>query len=68
MLETLRAGLSQGPWILGDRFSAADVMLGSGCYYLRLFKILTDEPVLFAYADRCEARPAFQRAQSFEAG
>jgi glutathione S-transferase len=66
MLETLRAGLTRGPWILGDRFSAADVMLGSGCYYLRLFKILTDEPALFAYADRCEARPAFQRAQSFE--
>jgi hypothetical protein len=25
-----------------------------------------DEPVLFAYADRCAARPAFQRAQALE--
>jgi hypothetical protein len=29
-------------------------------------QMLDDDPVLFAYADRCAARPAFQRAQSFE--
>ena len=66
MLETLRSGLARGPWILGSQFSAADVMLGSGCHYLRLFKMVSDEPLLFAYADRCAARPAFQRAQGFE--
>jgi glutathione S-transferase len=66
MLETLRSRLATGPWVLGAQFSAADVMLGSACHFLRLFKMVSDDPILFAYADRCAARPAFQRAQGFE--
>lgn len=68
MLDTLRKGLERGPWILGEQFSAADVLLGMSCHFLRLFKMLDRDPVLFGYADRCAARPAFQRAQSLEAG
>jgi glutathione S-transferase len=66
MLEMLRAGLAAGPWILGERFSAADVLLGTSCTFMRQFKILDNEPVLFAYADRCAARPAFQRAAALD--
>ena len=66
MLETLRKGIERGPWILGERFSAADVLLGMSCHFMRLFKMLDDDPVLFAYADRCVARPACQRAQALE--
>lgn len=64
VLETLRDGLRTGPWILGERFCAADVMLGSAVYFLDMFKILGDEPVLKAYLERCLARPAAQRAFS----
>lgn len=64
VLETLRDGLRTGPWILGERFSAADVMLGSAVYFLDMFKILGAEPVLKAYVERCVARPAAQRAFS----
>jgi glutathione S-transferase len=67
MLSTLRNGLHPGPWILGEHFSAADVLLGSACHFLRMFKMVTDEPVLFGYVDRCSARPAFQRAMALEA-
>jgi glutathione S-transferase len=66
MLSTLREGLERGPWILGEHFSAADVLLGSSCNFLRLFNMLDDDPILFAYADRCAARPAFQRANAIE--
>jgi len=59
-------GLGDGPWILGDRFSAADVMLGSSAVFLRMFGMLPESPVLEAYADRCMARPAFQTAQAAE--
>jgi glutathione S-transferase len=62
MLTMLREGLQTGPWILGERFCAADVMLGSAVYFLDMFKILGDEPVLKAYLERCMARPAAQRA------
>jgi glutathione S-transferase len=60
--QRLREGLRAGPWILGERFCAADVMLGSAVYFLDMFKILGDEPVLKAYLERCMARPAAQRA------
>jgi len=67
MLTVFHNGLEHGQWILGARFSAADILLGSSCHFLRLFKMLSDDPILFSYADRCAARPAFQRAIAFEA-
>ena len=67
MLETLRGGLRTGPWILGGRFCAADVMLGAAVYFMDMFKILGDEPLLKAYLERCMARPAAQRALSAQA-
>ena len=66
MLEVLRAGVADGPWILGARFSAADVLLGMACHFMQQFKLLDAEPVLTGYADRCRSRPAFQRALALE--
>jgi glutathione S-transferase len=68
MLQTFREGLasSGGDWILGRRFSAADVLLGTGAWYLAKFGLVQDEPVLKAYVERCERRPAFQRANALE--
>jgi glutathione S-transferase len=67
MLVTLRSGLERGPWILGERFSAADVLLGMACIFLRQFKMIGEEPILDAYAARCSARAALQRALAIEA-
>ena len=55
-----------GPWLLGERFSAADVMVGSGLHFFtRVFKAVPARPSFDAYIDRCMARPAFQRALAF---
>lgn len=67
MIATLVAGLENREWILGERFSAADVLLGSSVYFMRLFGILPEQPSLHAYADRCLARPAYARALQREA-
>ncbi|HEY5102969.1 MAG TPA: glutathione S-transferase family protein [Steroidobacteraceae bacterium] len=67
VLATLRNALQAGPWILGERFCAADVMLGSAVYFLDMFKILAEEPALSAYLARCMARPAAQRAFAAQA-
>ena len=67
MIATLAAGLAPGPWILGAGFTAADVLLGSSVHFMELFKILPDNATLRAYAERCRARPAFQRTAAFEA-
>lgn len=62
MIEVLEKGLKPGPWLLGERFSAADVLVGSSVYFMKLFGILPQSAVLAEYADRCLARPAYAKA------
>ncbi|HEY8509250.1 MAG TPA: glutathione S-transferase family protein [Steroidobacteraceae bacterium] len=64
VMQQLRQGVAQGPYILGERFSAADVMLASGANFMFLFGLIKpeDEPAIHAYTQRCLARPAAQRA------
>jgi glutathione S-transferase len=67
MLETLRAGLTQREWILGERFSAADVLLGTAASFLFQFGLIKEDEILGGYVARCQARPAFKRATAFDA-
>ena len=62
MIQTWEDALDDREWILGDQFTAADVMLGSSAVFLRMFEMLPPARNLDAYADRCLARPAHQRA------
>ena len=69
MIETLENGLGDKTWILGDQFTAADVMLGSSMVFMRAFGMLPDSATLSAYADRSLARPAYAKAMAInEAG
>lgn len=62
MIETIEKGLGDGLWLLGDTFSAADVMCGSSVVFMKQFGMLPDQPALLAYVERCLARPAYRRA------
>jgi glutathione S-transferase len=62
MIEVLEKGLAEGPWLLGGQFTAADVLVGSSVYFMKLFGILPESRALADYADRCLARPAYQKA------
>ena len=66
MIATLEQGLAQGPWLQGETFSAADVVVGSSSAFLRMFGMLPESPLIAAYADRCMARPAYVRAMELE--
>ena len=66
MVTTLEAGLTPGPWLLGDRFSAADVMVGSTAAFMRMFDILPALVSVNEYVDRCLARPAYQKALALD--
>ena len=69
VFDVLDAALEKGPWILGDQFSAADIVIGSGLNFaVRLFKMVPSRPSFDAYIERCAARPAFQRAEKIAAG
>lgn len=60
MIETLEMGLEKGPWLMGEQFTAADIMVGSTAYFMRLFGILAENSSINAYVDRCLERPAYQ--------
>ena len=62
MIETFDQALEGRDWILGDVFTAADVMLGSSAIFMRMFEMLPATRNLGNYADRCMARAAWQRA------
>lgn len=49
-------------WLLGERFSAADVMIGFTLLAARLLGLVEAGSELGRYLARLEARPAFQRA------
>ena len=68
VIDVLAEALRPRPWILGERFSAADVMLGSDLNFgMNLLKIVEPRPEFTAYVARCAARPAFQRAVAVDA-
>jgi glutathione S-transferase len=47
--------------MLGDRFTVADINTAECLRYLRVHPTLLGEfPVLSAWLDRCQARPAFR--------
>ena len=62
MLKTLTDQLEKGPYLLGDRFSAADVLWGTALNWTTMFKLVPELPVIRAYIERVLARPAMQRA------
>ena len=60
--DVLDNALQQGPWLLGEKFSAADIIIGAGLNFaVRLFKMVPSRPSFDRYIEACAARPAFQR-------
>jgi glutathione S-transferase len=69
VFDVLDAALEKGPWILGEDFSAADIVIGSALNFsVRLFKMVPSRPSFDAYIARCVARPAFQVAEKLTSG
>lgn len=61
-IDALTGALAKGPYILGDTFSAADVIVGSGVRWMLLFKLLPERREFTSYAERLSQRPGLQRA------
>ncbi|WP_372784184.1 glutathione S-transferase family protein [Phenylobacterium sp.] len=62
MVQVLSSVLKTREYLLGDRFSAADVVLGGTLSRLLYQKVLPQEPVLLDYNGRLTAREAYHRA------
>lgn len=67
MLNTLTGQLAKGPYLLGEQFSAADVLWGGALTWTTMFKLVPELPVITKYIDRCSARPSVAQAKAKDA-
>ncbi|MEA3534975.1 glutathione S-transferase family protein [Rhizobium sp. CC-YZS058] len=65
-LDALETALSASAYIAGDRFTAADVYVGSAVSWGLAFKTIEDRPAFAAYAARLATRPAALRAKDLD--
>jgi glutathione S-transferase len=65
-VAALERAVEKGPWFLGERYSAADVYVGSAISWGLQFQLLPEREVFKKYAARLNARPARQRALAID--
>jgi glutathione S-transferase len=58
ILTSIEEAIGEGPWLLGDKFSMADILFGGTVRYMLRFKMLEPRESFVAYVDRLSARPA----------
>jgi glutathione S-transferase len=66
VLDTLERAVSQGDYLLGDRFSAADVYVGAQIGWGLMFGTMDKRPAFESYFARLAARPAAVRAKELD--
>jgi len=62
--DTVAAQLAKGPYMLGERLSAADILWGSALTFMSMFKLIPERKEFTDYVARIVARPAAQRAEA----
>ncbi|MDE0350734.1 MAG: glutathione S-transferase family protein [Gammaproteobacteria bacterium] len=65
VVDTLEGALSEGPYVAGDSFSAADVYVGAHVGWgMNMLRTIEPRPVFEDYWARVSARPAHVRAEA----
>lgn len=67
LIEMLAKSVASGPWLLGERFTAADIVIGSELRFGMVFGALPERPEFKAYVERVTSRPAIARAIALDA-
>jgi len=65
-LITVTSQLSQGPWFLGDRFTAADVLWGTALTWMTGFGLVEATAPIKAYIERWNARPSVKKVAQID--
>ncbi|HXS26895.1 MAG TPA: glutathione S-transferase family protein [Steroidobacteraceae bacterium] len=60
--------LSEGPYLLGERFSAADILYATTFALFSQGSMMPSSPVITEYTKRVTTRPAYERAQKRDNG
>ena len=64
ILQSLEAGLAAGPWLLGEQFTMADVLVGGSLRWMLRFNMIDARPALVDYTARLAQRPALQVSEA----
>jgi glutathione S-transferase len=68
VIEVLaKAAAAVRPYLMGEQFTAADVVIGSGLRWGTMFKLLPQRAEFTGYLARLEERPALRRATEKDA-
>ena len=63
-MNVVAAAVAKGPYLMGEQFTAADVVIGANIRWGMMFKMIPERPEFLSYAARLAARPAAQRAEA----
>jgi glutathione S-transferase len=63
-MNVVAKAVEKGPWILGEQFTAADVVIGANIRWGMMFKMVPERETFVSYAARIAARPAAKRAEA----
>ena len=66
-LNVVTAQLSKGPWLLGEKFTAADVLWGTALTWMTGFGLVEAVPPMKSYVDRWNARPSVKKVAQIDA-
>lgn len=66
MLSTVYDQLEKGPFILGDRMYAVDLLWCSCLKWCRDFGVIETNPTVDAYIERIFSRPSFEKAMELD--
>ena len=66
VMDVAARAIEPGPYLMGEQFTAADVVLGSTLRWGMMFNLLPKRPEFVAYVGRLEQRPALQRASALD--
>jgi len=63
-MDVVAKAVTPGPFLMGDRFTAADVVIGSNLRWGTMFKMIPERKEFSDYVARLTDRPAAKRAQA----
>jgi glutathione S-transferase len=66
-MNVVAQAVAKGPYLMGEQFTAADVVIGSNIRWGMIFKMVPERTEFTAYAERIAARPAAKRAEAKDA-
>ncbi len=64
MLDTISGAIGDGPWLLGEQFTMADVVFGGTVRWMTQFGMLERRPEYMSYVERLNERPAWLKAKA----